>query len=188
MTSDQGEITRLLQRWSDGDNRAFDELSARLYPELRQLAAQHYRRERPGVTLQPTALIHEAYLRLFGQKGVGWKSRRQFFKLASGVMRHVLVDYFRSAKAQKRGGGQLHVTLDDQLGPDNERAVDVERLEGALAALKEINPLHSQIVELRFFGGLTVDDVAEVLGLNRARVKREWSAAKAWLYDEVTLP
>jgi len=183
--SDTHEITRLLQEWSDGSEGAFDELSERLQPELKQLAEGHFRRQRPGGTLQPTALVNEAYLRLVDQKSRGWKSRRQFFKLASKVMRNVVMDYFRSVKAGKRGGGLLRVTFDEAINPGLGREMDLVRLEDALATLKKINPLCSDIVELRFFGGLTVDEVAEKLGLNRAKVKREWVAARDWLYDEM---
>ena len=185
MSRDPREITVLLNRWGDGDEEAFEELARRLYPELKKLAESHHRRERPGSTLQPTALVNEAYVRLVGQKSGGWKSRLQFFKVASKVMRNVLIDYFRAAKADKRGGGVPRVTFDERLGPRGEREIELDRLHDTLDALRRRNPLHSQIVELRFFGGLTVDEVALELGLNRAKVKREWSAAKAWLYEHL---
>lgn len=180
------EITRLLQEWSDGSEQALGELSQRLYPELKQLAAAHFRRERPGGTLRPTALVNEAYLRLVGNSNSTWQSRLQFFKLASQIMRNVLVDYFRARKAQKRGGDMPQVTFEDALGVGAPRDMDLMRLEDALASLKRLDPLHHQIVEMRFFGGLTVDEVARELGLSRAKVKREWSAAKAWLHREVS--
>ena len=182
---DSREITRLLQDWSDGSEEALADLSERIYPELKKLAASHFRRERPGSTLRPTALVNEAYLRLLGRETHTWQSRLQFFKLASKVMRHVLIDYFRARKASKRGGDLPKVTFEDSLDSGASKDLDLLRLEDALAALRELNPLHSQIVELRFFGGLTVDEVAAELSLNRAKVKREWSAAKSWLYREV---
>ena len=185
MSANSREITRLLEAWNLGDEDALRELSERLYPDLKALAEGHFRRQRPGATLQPTALVNEAYLRLVGRRPAGWKSRLQFFKLASKIMRHILIDYFRAGKAQKRGAGRARVTFDEAIGTAGSRDLDFLRLEDALASLKEINPLHSEIVELRFYGGLTVDEVATELGLSRAKVKREWSAAKAWLFRTV---
>ncbi len=179
------DITRLLQDWSEGQQGALDRLSERVYPELKKLAEAHYRRERPGGTLQPTALVNEAYIKLIGREGGSWRDRLQFFKFASNIIRHVLVDYFRSSKAQKRGGGVAKVSFDEAVGKAEHRDVDLMRLEEALRSLKSVDELQSQIVELRFFGGLTVDEVAESLGLSRAKVKREWGAASAWLYREV---
>jgi len=179
------EITRLLQEWSDGSEDAFGQLSERLYPELKQLAERHVRRERPGGTLEPTALVNEAYLRLVGQADGTWANRLQFFKFASGIMRHILVDYFRAAKAQKRGGGAPKVTLDDAIGPGQESCVDLIKLEDSLVALHKLSPLRGRIVELRFFGGLTIDEIAKELGLSRAKVKREWATARSWLYKEI---
>lgn len=180
------DITRLLQEWRDGDELALGELSARIYPELKQLAAAHFRRQRPGGTLRPTALVNEAYLRLVGSEQSSWQSRLQFFKLASKIMRNVLIDYFRARTAQKRGGGAPQVSFEDALSVSDTQDMDLMRLEDALASLQQLNPLHHQIVELRFFGGLTIDEVASEMRLSRAKVKREWSAAKAWLYNEVS--
>lgn len=186
-TPEQREITRLLQEWSQGRPGAEEKLSERVYPELKKLALAHFRRERPGGTLQPTALVNEAYLRMVGGARGDWSNRLQFFKFASRVMRNVLVDYFRARKAAKRGGGKAQVTFADSLAPPRSRDLDLERLEAALQDLSELDPLRGRIVELRFYGGLTVDEVAGALSLSRAKVKREWTAARDWLYREVAV-
>lgn len=180
------EITRLLQQWSDGSQEAFDQLSEKVYPELKELAQRHVRRERPGRTLQPTALVNEAYLRMVGKAEGNWLSRLQFFKFASTIMRHILVDYFRASKAKKRGAGAPKVTFDDALEPSRNTDIDLLKLEDSLVALHAINPLQCRIVELRFYGGLTVNEVAVELKLSRSKVKREWAAARSWLYREIS--
>jgi RNA polymerase sigma-70 factor, ECF subfamily len=174
-------ITRLLKQWGDGDQAALAELMPLVYGELRRVAAGHLRRERAGLSLQPTALVHEAYLRLINQQHVNWQGRAQFFSLAAAMMRNILVDHARQAKAAKRGGEQytLPLTEADRLGgqPD----VALIALDDALRELAKIKPQHSRIVELRFFGGLTIEETAEVLGVSHATVERGWTFARAWL-------
>jgi RNA polymerase sigma factor (TIGR02999 family) len=174
-------ITQLLTQWSSGDQAALDELMPLVYDELRRVAIGRLRRERDNHTLQPTALVHEAYLRLTNQQSVDWQSRAQFFSLAATMMRNILVDHARQAKAAKRGGPQYTLSLDqaDQLGsgPD----VVLVALDDALRELSSIKPQHSKIVELRFFGGLTIEETAEALGVSHATVERGWTFARAWL-------
>ncbi|HKX31702.1 MAG TPA: sigma-70 family RNA polymerase sigma factor [Blastocatellia bacterium] len=174
-------ITRLLAQWSNGDHAALDELMPLVYDELRRVAIGHLRRERGNFTLQPTALVHEVYLRLTSQQNVDSRSRAQFFSLAATMMRNILVDYARRAKAAKRGGPQYTLSLSqaDHLGsgPD----VALMALDDALTELAAIKPQHSKIVELRFFGGLTIEETAEVLEVSHATVERGWTFARAWL-------
>jgi len=174
-------ITRLLTQWSGGDQAALDELMPLVYDELRRVAIGHLRRERDNLTLQPTALVHEAYLRLTNQQSVNWQSRAQFFSMAATMMRNILVDHARQAKAAKRGGPQYTLSLSqaDRLGsgPD----VVLVALDDALRELSSIKPQHGKIVELRFFGGLTIEETAEVLGVSHATVERGWTFARAWL-------
>jgi RNA polymerase sigma factor (TIGR02999 family) len=176
-------VTELLRAWSRGDAAAQDELLPLIYQELRRRAAAQLRRERRGHTLQPTALVHEAYLRLVDQD-VAWKSRAHFFSLASEMMRRVLVDHARGRKADKRAGG-TRVELDEALAISEERDVDLVLLDQALAELSDLDPRHGRIVELRFFGGLTLEETASVLGISPATVKREWTLARAWLYGRL---
>jgi RNA polymerase sigma factor (TIGR02999 family) len=181
------EITQLLQRWSSGDQSAVDELMPLVYNELRRLAKSYLRRERNVFTLQPTALVHEAYLRLIGQQNMSWQNRAQFFGLAAKLMRNILVDHARQRQAAKRGGAQYRLTLGeaDRLG--NEPDLDLVALDDALKALAAIKPQHSQVVEFRFFGGLTIEETAEVMGVSHATVEREWSFARAWLRREMNI-
>ena len=183
--SDQHDVTRLLKAWSGGDSKALDELFPIVYTEVRKLARSYLRRERPDHTLQPTALVNEAYMRLVDQRHVDWQNRAHFFGIAAQVMRRVLVDHARMRQADKRGSGDRPVVLDEALALVAERTPDVVALDDALRALAELDPRQAQIVELRFFGGLSIEEAAEVIGLSPATVKREWSAARAWLRREL---
>ena len=174
-------VTDLLRAWSGGDESARDELLPLIYGELRRRAAAHLRRERAGHTLQPTALVHEAYLRLVDQD-VAWKNRAQFLGLASEMMRRILVDHARARQAGKRAGGWTRVELDDAISTSEERGVDLVLLDQALVELSELDPPQARIVELRFFGGLTLEETANVLGVSTATVKRDWTLARTWLY------
>jgi len=174
-------VTALLRAWSGGDEKARDQLLPLVYDELRRRAAAHIRRERRGHTLQPTALVHEAYLRLVEQNVV-WKNRSHFFGLASEMMRRILVDHARNRKTGKRAGGWTRVELDEAMAISEERDIDLLLLDQALTELSTVDAGHGRIVELRFFGGLTLEETAEVLGVSRATVKRDWRLARAWLY------
>lgn len=180
-----GQVTRLLNEWSDGDSTALDELMPILYDELRGLAAHYLRRERADHTLQPTALVHEAYFRLVAQNDVHWQSRAHFFGVAAQMMRRVLIDHAKSHRRAKRGGGLIKVELDQAAGLSEEQAVEVIALDDALDALARIDLRKSKIVELRYFGGLSVEETAEVLSVSPNTVMRDWAMAKAWLYNEI---
>ena len=179
------ELTQLLLAWSDGDKTALDKLLPLVYDELRRLARHYMSRERAGHTLQTTALVNEAYLRLIDQKQVRWQSRAHFFAIAAQLMRRILVDHARKHAYAKRGGGARKVPLDEAANVSEERAADLVALDEALIGLTEIDPQQARIVELKFFGGLSTEETAEVLVLSPAKVRREWSAAKAWLYHEL---
>lgn len=179
-------VTRLLLQWTDGDTNALDQLLPLVYDELRRLAQSYLRRENVGHTLQSTALVHEAYLRLVDQRNVNWQNRSHFFGIAAQMMRRVLVDHARAHHAAKRGSGGIKVTLDEGLVAAEQRDVNVIALDGALNKLSEIDPQQSRIVELRFFAGLSIEDTAEVLKISPATVKRDWAMAKAWLYGEMS--
>lgn len=174
-------VTRMLIDWSGGDREAPAKLMPLVYEELRQLARQYLRRERADHTLQATGLVHEAYLRLVDQSTATWQNRAHFFGVAAQVMRRILVDYARSHHAEKRGGNWDKLVFDEALAPAAERSVDLLALDDALQDLLALDPRQSQIVELRYFGGLTIDEVAEVLDVSPRTVKREWRMAKAWL-------
>jgi RNA polymerase sigma-70 factor (ECF subfamily) len=178
-------VTRLLAEWHHGNQAALDELFPIVYDELRRLARSYLHRERPGHTLQPTALVHEAYLRLIGQRSVSWQNRAQFFGLAAQMMRRILVNHALGRHAAKRGGHARRVPLDEALDGLEARHVDVIALDAALKALAVVDPRQSRIVELRFFGGLSIDETAEVVGISAATVKREWTTAKLWLLREL---
>ncbi len=180
-----GEVTRLLEKWSGGQQSALDELMPIVYSELRKLARIHLRRERTGHTLEATALTHEAYLRLVGQRKVRWQSRAHFFSVAAQMMRRILVEYARKRQTTKRGSGAAQVSLVDGHGATAPTTIEVLSLHEALGRLAEMDPRQSQIVELRFFGGLTIDETAEVVGASPATVKREWQVAKLWLQREM---
>jgi RNA polymerase sigma factor (TIGR02999 family) len=177
-------VTQLLLEWRQGDQQALDQLMPLVYDELRQLASRQLRRERPGHTLQTTALVHEAYLRLIDQN-VSWQNRTHFFGIAAQMMRRILVDHARHHHYAKRGGGAPKLSLDEALDLPAERAAELVALDEALTSLATLYPRQSQIVELRYFGGLTIEETAEVLGIGTTTVIREWSLAKAWLYREL---
>ena len=183
MDESPGQVTHLLQNWADGDAAAFDQLLPLVYGELRRLAASYLARERPGHTLQPTALVHEAYLRLVDQKQVDWRNRAQFIGLAAVMMRRILVTHARDRAANKRGGGAQKIPLSEVDEPGAAPDIDVVILHDALDRLQALDPRKSRIVELKFFGGLTRAEIAEVLGISVATVERDWTFARAWLYD-----
>jgi len=174
------DVTRLLVDWGNGDQAALDELIPLVYDELRRMAGRYMRRESKGHTLQTSALVNEAYLRLVDQKSVQWQNRAHFFGVAAHLMRRILVDHARSRSRAKRGGGAQMVSLAEQAVTSKEVA-DVIALDDALKNLAEMDPRKSQIVEMKFFGGLTTEEVAEVLKVTSRTVEREWRKAKAWL-------
>jgi RNA polymerase sigma factor (TIGR02999 family) len=179
-------VTQLLADWGSGDKAALEELLPQVYQELHRLAAYYLRRERQGHTLQATALINEAYLKIIDQRSVNWQNRAHFFGVAAQLMRCILVDHAPSHLYAKRGGGAQKITIDEALAlPQQERDLDFVALDDALKTLEQIDPRQGRIVELRFFGGLTIEETAEVLGISPATVKREWNWAKAWLYNEI---
>jgi RNA polymerase sigma factor (TIGR02999 family) len=182
-------VTDLLRRWQAGDAAALAELTPLVYQELHRIAGRHLAREGPGHTLQATALVHEAFLKLVDQRRVAWENRGHFFNLAASLMRRILVDHARGAQRLKRGGGAPRVSLDDATeaaaagGLD---LADVLTLDAALDALAAVDRRQSQIIELRFFGGLTLDEVADAMAISSGTVKREWTFARAWLYERLT--
>jgi RNA polymerase sigma factor (TIGR02999 family) len=184
--SSPNQITQLLVAWGHGDPHALQKLMPLVYRELRRLAHGCLGRERPGHTLQTTALVHEAYLRLVGQQEVGWKNRAQFFGVAAQMMRRILVDYARARQYGKRGGGAQQVELDEALVVSRDRAAEVVVLDEVLMSLAEVDPRKSRVVELRVFGGLSIEETAEVLGVSPGTVMRDWTLAKAWLQREMT--
>ena len=177
-----GELTALLRAWGGGDIRAREELLPLVYEELRQRAAAYLRRERADHTLQPTALIHETYLRLVGQERVAWQNRAQFLGVAAQMMRRILVDYARARRASKRPAAAMKVTLDERVGRADPVECDVLLLHQALDELSSFDPEQARIVELRYFGGLSENEVSQVLGVSRSTVTREWQTARAWLF------
>ncbi len=182
-------LTQLLIAWSERDDpSALDELFPVVYEELRRVARRHMRREREGHTLQTTALVHDAYLRLIDQREVRWQNRAHFFGVAAQMMRRILVDHARQQQAEKRGGEFQKFSLDDMninLDVSGERASNLVALDEALERLAQLDPQKARVVELRFFGGLSVEETAEVLGVSAPTVKRQWRMAKAWLYGQV---
>jgi len=178
-------MTRLLIAWGEGDQQAFDQLMTLAYGELRRQARLFLRRERAGHTLQPTALVHEAFLRLVGQNRIRWQNREQFFALAAQAMRRVLVDCARARGSAKRGAGHTRITLDDVHQPSHAAQVDVESLDRALVGLAALDPRQARMVELRYFGGFTAEETAQSLGVSLATVKRDWVVARAWLFREL---
>ena len=181
------EVTQLLIEWSNGDKAALDKLMPLIHEELRRLARHYMSRERPGHTLQTTALVNEAYLKLVNRKGVHWENRAHFFAIAAQSMRSILVDHARGLAYAKRGGGAPKIEFDEGMIVSQERAAELVALDEALVALAEIDPRQGRVVELRFFGGLTVEETAEVLDLSPATIKREWTTAKAWLYRQLNV-
>jgi len=185
-TMDAPDVTRLLRNWSGGDTHALDQLTPVVYDELRRLAASYMRRERQDHTLQSTALVNEAYLKLVDQKNVVWQNRAHFFGIAAQMIRRILVDHARAHKAEKRGGGAGVLSLDEAIGVPEKRDVEILALNDALTRLTEMDPQQGRIVELRFFTGLSIEETAEVVGVSPATVKREWAAARAWLFREIS--
>ncbi len=183
--SDSGEITDLLLRWRGGDPASLERLLPLVYDELRRIAARQTRQERPGHTLQPTAVVHEAYLRLVDQSRVSYQNRLHFYGVAAQTMRRVLVDHARRRRRAKRGGGEAHVVLEDSDLVTAQRPVDFLDLDAALDRLQALDAGQAKLVELRYFGGLSVEETAEVLDLSVATVKRHWLSAKVWLLREL---
>jgi RNA polymerase sigma factor (TIGR02999 family) len=175
-------VTQLLINWRNGDKAAFDQLMPIVYEELRRMARRFMGRERRDHTLQTSALINEAYLRLVDQESANWQNRAHFFAVAAQVMRNILIDHARSHHYEKRGGGTKKVSLDDAIILTDERAAELVALDDALTSLAAVDPRKSRIIELRFFGGLNIEETAEVIGLSPTTVQREWRAARAWLY------
>jgi RNA polymerase sigma-70 factor (ECF subfamily) len=186
MATSPKSITELLIEWRDGDETALESLMPLVYDELRRLASHYMRRERPDHTLQTGALVNEAYLRLIDHKGMRWQNRAHFYAVAAQAMRRILVDHARSRRYQKRGGGRRLVDLDEAARLIHEKATDLVALDDALTDLSVIDPRKSQIVEMRYFGGMSVDETAEVLGVSSVTVMREWRTAKAWLLRAVS--
>ena len=180
-----GDVTGLLHAWTDGDLAARDELMAAVYQELHQRAAARLRRERPGHTLQPTALVNEAYLRLIDQKRAVWQNRAHFLAIASETMRRILVDHARRRKMAKRSGRWAKLTLHDAVAYGKPRDVDLIDLDRALQKLAEFDPRKARIAELRFFGGLSLEETALVVGASVATVERDWQVARAWLFAQL---
>ncbi|MBV9497285.1 MAG: sigma-70 family RNA polymerase sigma factor [Acidobacteria bacterium] len=175
------EVTQLLREWNAGRPEARDQLMRLVYDPLRDIAERHLHREREGHTLQPTALVHELYVRFADQRRVEWRDRVHFFAVAAQVMRRILVDHARRKKSDKRGGENIPLTIDTALDVCEERDFDLVALDLALDRLTEIFPQQARIVELRFYGGLTIDETAEALGISPATISREWTMARAWL-------
>jgi RNA polymerase sigma factor (TIGR02999 family) len=185
MTTTSERITQLLESVRQGDGAAADELLPIVYEELRRIAAGYLRRERREHTLQPTALVHEAYLRLVDQRGQHWQNRAHFVGIAARMMRRILVDYARRRLAGKRAGEAVRVTLDESLDAPAERDADLVALDDALRELEAVDPQLSRVVELRYFGGLTTREAAEALGISTRTLEREWATARAWLRERV---
>jgi RNA polymerase sigma factor (TIGR02999 family) len=188
MTTTPQTLTELLSAWSDGDKAALQQLMPMIYQELHRLAARHLAHERVGHTLQATALVNEAYLRLIDQKRVRWQNRAHFLGIAAQMMRRILVDYARTRRNAKRGGGAPVVSLDEAATLSVERASDLIAVNDALTRLSELDARKGRVVELRFFGGLSVEETAEVLQISPNTVLRDWRTAKAWLHRELSAP
>lgn len=184
--SPPAKVNELLVAWSKGDDGALTTLLPLVYDELKQLARRQLRGEREGHTLQPTALVHEAYARLVDQESVQWQGRTHFFAVAAQTMRRILVDHARKRHAAKRGGQRIQITLDATLAVADRRDVDVIALDDALNLLATLDATQARLVELRYFSGLSIEETAKVLGISPSMVKREWSTAKVWLYREMT--
>jgi RNA polymerase sigma factor (TIGR02999 family) len=180
------EVTQVLLDWNRADGNAAERLIPLVYDELRRLARQYLQRERSDHTLQATGLVHEAYLRLVDQSSVTWQNRAHFFGVAAQAMRRILVDHARSHRAEKRGGDREKLEFDEELLPSGERAVDLIALDDALRELERLDSRQSQIVELRFFGGLTNEEIGEALDISPRTIKREWRLAKAWLRRQIS--
>ncbi len=180
------QVTQLLARWSDGDRTAREALIPLVYDELRRIARSALSRQRPDHTLESTALVHEAYMRLVGRTSVHFESRTHFFAGASHLMRRILVDHARKHNAAKRGGANVTLVLDDSVDVPDKREIDLSALDEALTALAKLDERQASIVEMRFFGGLSIDETSQALAISPATVKREWMTARSWLYDALT--
>jgi RNA polymerase sigma factor (TIGR02999 family) len=178
-------VTRLLLAWSNGDRDALEGLIPVVYGELCRIAARYFRHERVDHTLQPTGLVHEAYFKLIAQDDARWQNRAQFFGVAAQLMRRILVDHARTRVAAKRGGGMTPITLIDVAGASSPRGVDVIALDDALTRLTSLYPEQGRLVELRYFGGLTIEETGEAMGTSPATVKRQWTVARAWLLHDL---
>ena len=178
-------LAPLVDRWAQGDRAALDDMLPAIYAELKRLARIYLRRERPNHTLQPTALVHEAYLQLLQQRQVDWRNRAQFLGVAASMMRRILVNHARDRAAGKRGGNPERVSLSLVESPSGRPDVELIALEDALQRLAALDERKSKVVELKFFGGLTIEEIAEVLQVSGATVEREWAFARAWLYDAI---
>ncbi len=185
MMQAQPNITQVLERWSNGEQSALDELIPLIYKELRRLAGNYIRRERDNHTLQPTALINEVFVRLIDQHDIKWQSRAHFFGISARLMRRILVDHARVHQAAKRGGGHYSLSLNEADRIASQPSVNLLTLHLTLQQLEVLDPQQSQIVELRFFGGLTIEETAEVLSVSHATIEREWKMARAWLRHEL---
>ena len=181
----QTQVTQLLQQWQEGSNDALEALMPLVYKELKRLAGSYLRRERPDHTLQSAALVNEAYLRLVDQTQTRWQNKAHFYGIAAQMMRRVLADHARGHNAAKRGAGMPELELNEAVAQAQARSVDLVDLEEALQKLEKLDPQQGKIVELRFFSGLSIEDTANVLGISPATVKRDWAAARAWLFREV---
>ncbi|MBS1827921.1 MAG: sigma-70 family RNA polymerase sigma factor [Acidobacteria bacterium] len=180
-----GDVTLLLMQWGGGDKAAFDDLAPKIYQELHRLAQSYLRRERIEHTLQATALVNEAYLKLVDQSKVEWRNRAHFFGIAAQSMRRILIDHARKVRRDKRGGGAAVLQLDEALDVMGSRGAELIALDDALDALAKLDEQQSRIVEMRYFAGLSIEEVAEVLGISRATVQREWATARAFLAREL---
>ena len=185
MDPDRGDVTVLLAELTKGNEEAASRLIPLVYTELRRLASSYMRKERTDHTLQATALVHEAYLKLIEQRAVSWQSRAHFFGISAQIMRRILVDHARGHLRDKRGGGQIEVPLDEAIVFAPQQSSELVKLDQALDRLVQFDPRQAKIVELRFFGGLTVEETAEVMAISPKTVKRDWSIAKAWLHGEL---
>ena len=186
MSDGAGAVSQLLRAWASGDLQARDELVPLVYHELRKRASGYLRHERPDHTLQATALVHEAFLRLAGQDRVAWQNRGHFYAVAAQMMRRILVDYARERQAAKRPGAAMRVDLDESIQAPEAPGSDILMLDEALSELSAMDPRQGRIVELRYFGGLSEQEVADALSVSRATVTREWKRARAWLYHRMT--
>ncbi len=185
-TSSPQEVTQLLADWGKGDRSALDKLLPLVHSELRRIAQRQMSQERPGHTLQATALVNEAYLKLAGQQGFDWQNRAHFFAVCAQVMRHILIDHARAHARDKRGGGAVKVSLNDALVVVEDQTAHFIALDEALRVLEHLDPQKGKIVELRYFGGLSVEEVGEVMNVSPRTVRREWQRARAWLYRMMT--
>ena len=184
-TPSQPDVTAMLLAWSEGDSSALDQLAPLVYQELRRLARHYMGQERPGHTLQATALVNEAYVRLVGAESLEIQNRGHFYAVASQQMRRILVDYARANNAARRGGGAVKVDLDKAIISAERKSVDVVSLDDALKELEKLDPRAAQVIELRYFGGYTDKEVVEALGVSLATVRRDWEFARSWLFDQM---